>query len=195
MAKKKPVQLGRWKQTTKRRRTFFRRALASTDASIKEIAARSGVSRGTAYSFNKKFKIRSKKEVAHLAAKARQKVRATRREKILSFSFEEKQVLLAQHKPALISVVKKWWSSKSIKKEFGEFKDFYQEMSNYVFEQLDYYNPKYLIEGKPRSVLSWMMDGAKIFCKRSYKYASEKREKEMPRDKKDRFYSEVEIVT
>lgn len=179
------AKLGRWKQDPQKVETFIKRGL-KTQQAISEIARRASVNVMKVWRRNAKYGIRPFEQVRRIGATDGQKKRHSNRAKPCIFSEEQKTQLLKQHSGAITAVAKQSWKkSWNIKKKFGSMTDFLNEVNQYIFRQLDYYDPSVKgRDGKTAEPITWMVNGAKLFClransKKSAKYTDEPFRKEL----------------
>ena len=172
--------------------------LALTDKLMCEIARETGLHEQTVFKINKRYGIRPYEETIDIMAKT-SSVRQTgsKRKKVNHFNIKQKNDLLEQHKGIIIKMARTWWNSTAIKTKFIGDKDiFIEKINRFVFEQLDYYNPKVKGKtGKTAKPSTWMFKAAKIACMRLYSRASkEAKKKQMPVNTKGQSIAQTGIV-
>lgn len=160
--------LGRWKQRLDRRKTFVRRALKKSRASMNEIARRGNTNQNVVSAWNSAMGIRTPSQTDEIAREQTTKTLAGKRKRINHFTKVEKEKILQENRGGIIKKARKWWISKSIRQDANSFQEFLEGMENYIFEQLDFYDPtKKTIRGKnpgnPLEIGIWVQKGADFF--------------------------------
>jgi len=160
------------------------RALASPSNSMTAIAHRHRVSEAAVKKVKEYYGLRPRGLAREIGARVTALKKKGLRRKVFYFTAKEKKGLLKQHNRALAKVALKGWAAKPIRRRYMfEFDHFFEDLKNYVFKQLDYYNPNVEgTKGKTASPLTWIVNGANIFYYDSYRRASRSKERAMPAD-------------
>ncbi len=145
------------------------RLLALTEKSMLEIAKSLGLGNANPVQrINHNYGIRGKGETDAIRSKhiSLSKKKLYAREKVKHFTRKQKFGLLEKNKGAIIESSKKWWRSQKIRNYFGnDFNSFQAAIRDYLFSELDYFNPKVKgYKGKAMKPSTWIFEWTRFFC-------------------------------
>ncbi len=177
--------------------------LDSTELSMKTIASKHGVDPGTVANINKRYEVRSPGVVADigikssLARKKKTHKKKSLRKKVCFFTTEKKLDLLKENHGMFVKIARSWWTYDPSRRKFNQdMSTLVQAMKEYVFDKLDYYNPKVKgRKGKAITPASWIYGGAELYCLNLQSKLNREKEKTMPLDQKGLPISQVVEVT
>jgi cation transport regulator ChaB len=153
-------------QSPEKRRSFIRRALRLTRASMKDIAKRAGHKYSAqVVALNRVSGIRDPALARAIAIENSSKKNASKRRRINFFSDSEKADLIERNTPLILKYVRHFWSAREIRNEYLDFKDFLADAKRHIAETLDYYDPERVgKKQKHLKVSTWIGNHANWFC-------------------------------
>lgn len=190
---KKPKQ--GWRADPRKRKRYIIRALKiARKTSLNKIAKWAGVVPATVHKINQSGTpygpIRDQSTTQEIGKQASAATRREKRKKISCFSREQKIHLLEKNKGLLWQVALEWFTKKGhrstlIRREFTTPQNLVDSMKYYVFEQLDYYDPKITgLTGAQTNLATWIYGGAQLFCRGTVTEITKQKEQTHPKFEK-----------
>ncbi len=188
--KKSNVQLGRWKESQRKRGRFFRKALSQTEATIIDIAGRIGPRyQSTVSNINRKDKIRPSELTKAIAGRALSKALSSRKQgwrkdtnrKKNNYSKNRRKQIVDENQDVINLRGNEWWRSELVKRAFGRNRNnFFRELELFVLKELSYFDPKKKDKkGQAVKVRNWIWGGINLFCRRKHFEEKRRLEKEI----------------
>ncbi len=164
---KKRVQAGKVSQ---RKVDLIRRKLKSTSHSMKAIAGMTGVPVRVVKEINTRTRtgapIRDTETARMIGARAT-KEKKIGGHKINHFTAKQKWSLLVKNRPGILNVAKRWIKkSRNLQKKYASVGELASDITIYLFETLDYYNPEFIgRDNKKVKVFTYIWNRTEMFCR------------------------------